>query len=75
MGITVYSNKYITPNNKSLLKASNNFRTPLKEPLLGCNGVDFKEGHKGACGTPPTPLLMNEDSTVNMIEHHKIKII
>jgi len=27
----------------------------------------FKEGHEGACGKPPTPLLENGDSTVNKI--------
>ena len=37
-----------------------------KEPPRGCNG-EVKEGHEGACGKPPTPLLENEDSTVSRI--------
>jgi len=36
--------------------------------------VDFKEGHKGACGKPPTPLLKNEDSTVIRIIIYFIKL-
>ena len=75
MRITVDLNKVNTPTNKSLLKASNNFRTPLKEPLGGVTGRGFKgEADEDPCGRVLGPRPFYGDSTVSRIKNLIYKI-
>ena len=53
---------------KAFRKESNNIRPTLRSRPGGVMGRILRRGMMGACGKPPTPLLMNEDSTVIRIK-------
>lgn len=66
-----YINYYeiILSTNKSLLQASNNFRTPLRRRLRGVTERGFKgEADEDPCGRVLGPPPWNGDSTVSRIE-------
>ena len=75
MRITVNLNKVITSTNKSLLKASDLIRTPLRSRLWGVTGRGFKgEADEDPCGRVLGPRPLNEAVMLMTKNNYEIKL-